>query len=188
MTNRDVEAGDDLFALLRKRRMHRFFTGEPVPQEALDKLVWAAGRAPAGGNAQMRLLVMVTDPALLLTLRQVTPSFSARGASAVLALCTDEAAALSKMGTLGRDVLSLVDAGAAAENVTLAAAALGLGACFVRSSNEAALRAVLELPPHVRVDLLVAIGRPVASPPPAAHASRPPTYRNTFAVPTGEDS
>lgn len=79
MTDRDTGQAHDLFELLRKRRMHRRFTGEPVPKEAIEKLVWAAGRAPAGGNVRMRNLLVVTDPAVLTTLRQVTPSFGATG-------------------------------------------------------------------------------------------------------------
>jgi nitroreductase len=187
MTDRDTDQAHDLFELLRKRRMHRRLTGEPVPKEAIEKLVWAAGRAPAGGNARMRNLLVVTDPAVLTTLRQVTPSFGATGASAVIVLCTDTGTALREMGTLGRDVLSLVDAGAAAANITLVAAALGLGVCFVRSSNDAALGAVLDMPATVRADLLIAIGWPVPAPLPAAHRSSPPIFWNSFATGSGGD-
>jgi nitroreductase len=130
---------------------------------------------------------VVTDPAVLTTLRQVTPSFGATGAAAVIVLCTDTAVALRDMGTLGRDTLSLVDAGAAAANVALVAAALGLGVSFIRSSNDAALRTVLDMPANVRADLLIAIGWPVPAPLPAAHRAAPPLYWNSFAAGPGRD-
>src|SRR5438105_11772975 len=155
----------DVTESIRKRRFHRSFTDEPVDEEALAQLVWAAGRAPMGGNELVRRIVVVADPAVMRTVRQVTPSFLAN-APAVLVICTDLERAEASMGIQGRDVLSLVDAGAAAENVALAAVALGLATCFVRSSNDVALQEVLGLPSGVRPDILIAVGHPAATPSP----------------------
>jgi nitroreductase len=169
----------DVLESIRKRRFHRSFTGEPVDEESLARLVWAAGRAPMGGNELVRRIVLVTDPDVLRTVRQVTPSFLANS-PAVIVICTDLERAEASMGVQGRDVLSLVDAGAAAENVALAAVALGLAACFVRSSNDAALQEVLGLPQNVRPDVLIAVGH--ASPAPTAAIKNPPAvvYRDEF--------
>lgn len=172
----------DVFEAIRRRRMHRSFAPDPVDDEALARLVWAAGKAPMGGAELVRRLVVVTDAALVRTVRQVTPSLLA-DAPALILVCTDLERAEASMGLQGRDVLSLVDAGAAAENIALAAPALGLGVCFVRSSNEAALREVLELPEHVRPDILVAVGHPAATPSPGVKAPDPVVYRDRFSVP-----
>jgi hypothetical protein len=64
------------------------------------------------------------------------------------------------MGRQRRDFLSLIDAGAAAENVALAAVDLQVGVCFVRGANDVALRVVLDLPQEVRPDILIAVGHP----------------------------
>jgi nitroreductase len=169
----------DVLESIRKRRFHRSFTAEPVDEESLARLVWAAGRAPMGGNELVRRIVVVTDPDLMRTVRQVTPSFLAN-APAVIVICTDLERAEASMGVQGRDVLSLVDAGAAAENVALAAVALGLAACFVRSSNDVALQEVLDLPAAVRPDVLIAVGH--ASPAPTAAMKNPlaVVYRDGF--------
>ena len=53
-------------------------------------------------------------------------------------LTDDLGRAEASMGVQGRDTLSLVDAGAAAENMALAAVALGLATCFVRCANDTA--------------------------------------------------
>jgi hypothetical protein len=150
-----------------------------VGEEALARLAWAAGRAPMGGAELVRRILVVTEPNLVRTVRQVTPSFLAN-APAVIIICTDLDRAEALMGIQGRDVLSLVDAGAAAENMALAAVALGLATCFVRCSNDVALRQVLDIPMNVRPDILVAVGHPAAAP--SAPVKNPPAvvYRNGF--------
>jgi nitroreductase len=174
---------EPLFEALRRRRMHRAFTDQAVEDEQLEQLAWAASRAPMGGNQLMRRIIVVTDPRRVRALRSVTPSFGATGNVAVMILCTDVAIATERMGTLGRELLSLVDAGAAAENVALVAPVLGLGVSFIRSANDAALRRVLALPDHIRPDMMIAIGHPVPRPPAAARARRPEIDRDHFGQP-----
>jgi nitroreductase len=177
-----------LFDALRRRRMHRSFTGEAVAEPQLERLAWAAARAPIGGNQPMRRILIVTDGRLIEALRLVTPSFGATGAAAVIVLCTDTRVAEERMGLLGRDLISLVDAGAAAENVALAAVALGLGVSFIRSANDAALRAVLELPGNVRPDMLIAVGHPSRGAGRAAASRRPEIYRDAYGTPWRQDA
>jgi len=169
----------DVLESIRKRRFHRSFTAEPVDDESLARLVWAAGRAPMGGAELVRRILVVTDPSVMQTVRQVTPSFLANS-PAVIVICTDLDRAEASMGVQGRDVLSLVDAGAAAENIALAAVAMGLATCFVRCSNDVALQEVLDIPNRVRPDVLVAVGH--AAPAPSAPVKNPPAviYRNAF--------
>jgi nitroreductase len=169
----------DILESIRKRRFHRSFTAEPVDEASLARLIWAAGRAPMGGNELVRRIVVVTDPGQMRTLRQVTPSFLANAPAAIV-ICTDLERAEASMGRQGRDVLSLVDAGAAAENVALTAVALGLAACFVRSSNDVAMQQVLGLPASVRPDILIAVGHPSATPTPAMKNPPAVVYRDRF--------
>ncbi len=169
----------DVREALRRRRMHRAFSSDPVSDEALAELTWAATRAPMGGNELVRRIVVVCDPAAVRTVREVTPSFLA-DSQAILLICTDLDRAEAAMGRQGRDILSLLDAGAAAQNVALAATALGLGVCFVRSVNDAALRAVLDLPANVRPDILIGVGHPSPTPSPAMRYGKPVVYRNRF--------
>src|SRR5437899_264143 len=129
----------DVFEAMRRRRMHRRFTDESVSDEVLARLVEAAARAPMGGNELVRRIIVVSDPRMVKTVRDVTPSFLAN-AVAVIVICTDLDRAEASMGRQGRDILSLLDAGAAAEHVALAAPALGVGISFVRSVNDSALR------------------------------------------------
>jgi nitroreductase len=172
----------DVFEAMRRRRMHRRFTREPISEEVLDRLVQAAALAPMGGNELVRRLIVVSDPKLVKTVRDVTPSFLAN-AVAVIVVCTDLERAEASMGRQGREILSLLDAGAAAENMALAAPALGIGISFVRSVNDSALQEVLELPEHVRVDILVGVGHPAPTPSPAAPRRQPVVFRDRFGAP-----
>lgn len=161
--------------------MHRSFTDKAVGAQALEALVLAATRAPMAGNVLQRRIVVVTDAAVLRTLRAVTPGLQAI-APAVLAICTDIAVAAEQLGCHGRDISSLIDVGAAAENVALAAVALGLGTSFARSCTDAAVRVVLGLPEHVRPDLLVAVGHPAPTPSRAMRRPPPVVYHDRFGV------
>jgi nitroreductase len=150
--------------------MHRYFDPTPLDDETLRDFAWAATRAPAGGNQPSRYVLVVQDPRLVKTLIEVTPSYIGTPPPAVVLILTDVQAAQEQMGIQGREHLSRLDAGAAAENIALAAVGLGLGCYLFRCSNEAALRAVFDLPPSVRVDWLAAVGRPAVRPSPAAKA------------------
>ena len=161
---------------LRRRRMHRYFDPSPLDEETLRTLAWAATRAPAGGNQPSRFLLIVKDARLVKTVVEVTPSYIGTLPAAIIVILTDLDHAEVQMGTQGREQLSRIDAGAAAENVALAAVELGIGCYLFRSSNEAALRAVLDLPPKVRVEWLAAVGKPAAIPSPAPKAARQVVY------------
>jgi len=64
------------------------------------------------------------------------------------------------LGTLGRDVTSLIDSGAAAQSAAIAAASMGLGTCFTKSYSEVGMRRVLDIPDTFRTDVLLQVGYP----------------------------
>lgn len=167
---------------MRKRRMHRRFLPDPVRAEDLDRLVWAGSRAPQAGNMPVRRFLVVTDPALVRTVRQVMPSFIA-DAPVFILICTDLLLVDSLMGERGRDVVSHIDAGTAAENIALAAVELGLGVCFAQSSTDAAVRTVLQIPEHVRPDIVVAVGHPAPTPSANMRIASPPVHHDRFGTP-----
>lgn len=168
----------ELAEALKKRSMCRDYENTPVEREKLERLVYAANRAPQGGNMPVREYIVVDDPRRLKLLKGVTPSFLAN-APAALVICTDLPRALDVMGVQGRDVLSLLDAGAAAENVALQAVELGLGVSFVRSATEEAAKRALEIPERYRIDIVVGIGYRSKERPPPMKGSSPVVHHNT---------
>ena len=173
--------GMDLFTAMRKRRMHRAFAPDPVPRDVLEQLVWAAARA-ATARAGIRHLVVVDDLAIVRTFRQACPGF-VNDAPAAIVICTDLEAAATVGGRSGTDEVGRIDAGTAAAHLTLAAPALGLGACIVTSWTASAVRAVIEAPPNIRPEILVAIGYPAATPSMAFKAPPRIVHENRYGTP-----
>ena len=167
--------------------MVRDFDTQPPNEEEMKKLVYAATRAPSGGNMLSREIVVVDDPRYMKMLKGVTPSFIANAPAAIV-ICTDMAKAEDKMGIQGRDILSLVDSGAAAENVALVAEELGLGVSFVRSCTEAGVKSVLNIPDGYRVDIIVGVGYKSKKRPPAMKGARPIVYHNNHGEPWNDSN
>ena len=170
----------ELTELLRRRHMCREFDTLPVEHEKLEDLVKSGNRAPQGGNMPVREYIIVDDPDYVKLVKGVTPSFLAN-APAILVIVTDLPKALEVMGIQGRDVLSLLDAGAAAENIALRAMELGLAVSFVRSATTLALSHVLNIPERFRIDLLIGVGYPSKSGLSAPMKGQPPViHQNIF--------
>lgn len=169
----------ELAETLKRRSMCRHFDPTPVEREKLERLVYAASRAPQGGNMPVREFIVVDDPSYMKLLRGITPSFLAN-APAALVICTDLQRALEVMGTQGRDILSLLDAGAAAENIALQAVELGLGVSFVRSATEEAVKHALDIPEQYRVDIIVGVGYESRDRPPSMKAQKPTLHHNRY--------
>jgi nitroreductase len=169
----------DVLDAIVRRRMHRSFEATPVDRGVLVRLVDAAARAPMAANVALRRMIVVTDPRVRRTLRQVTPSLIA-DPPALIVLCTDLAAAERETGPHGRDISSWIDAGAAAENVALAALGLGVGVCFARSCNDVAVRVSLALPAHIRPDIIIGVGHPTRTPSRAPRRPAVPIYGDQF--------
>jgi nitroreductase len=159
--------------------MHRSFDERPVPPDVLRQVAEAGARAPMAANICVRRIVIVTDRRILRTLRQITPGLSVEP-PALLALCTDVRQAEEETGLHGLRISSYIDAGAAAENIALAAAELGLGASFARSCTEPAIAIALGLPEHVRPDILVSLGYVSSSPSRAPRRRPAPIFADQY--------
>jgi nitroreductase len=172
----------DVLDAIRRRRFYRAFEDRPVPSEVLDRLAWAAGRAQQAW-AGARHLVIVDDPVLMETARQILPGF-VNNSPAMIVICTDTGRVSQALGRRDADHNSRLDSGAAAAHIALAARAFSLGACTVTSWHESAVRALLDLPDHIRPDVTVAIGYPLPGRSAASAAEYAPTlHRNRYTTP-----
>jgi nitroreductase len=154
----------DYFEVLRRKRACRVFTGEPVPEEQVDRLLYAASWAPLASNRPYRHCIVVDDPRVIRAIRQISPSLQS-SPPLLIVIYSDLETAHASVGEVG-ERCTAVDAGAAGENVLLAAAALGLGAQFTMISAMTGIRTILGLPPHCRVDLIIPVGHPERTLPP----------------------
>ncbi|HEY2551002.1 MAG TPA: nitroreductase family protein [Streptosporangiaceae bacterium] len=150
----------DVLTAIRRRRFYRNFEPRAVPAEVLRELAWAAGRAQQA-RAGVRHLVIVDDQALMAAAREILPGF-VNNSLAMIVICTDSRQVGESLGQRGVEHNSRLDSGAAAAHLALAARAYGLGTCTVTSWPGSAVQALLDLPGHIRPDVTVAVGYPVA--------------------------
>ncbi|MEJ8567965.1 nitroreductase family protein [Elongatibacter sediminis] len=173
----------DFFEALTRKRACRDFTDEPVSEEHVDRLLYAASWAPIASNRPYRHCILVDDPNVIQAIRQISPSLQPES-PLLLVIYSDLELAHASVGKVG-DRCTAVDAGASGENVLLAAAALGLGAQFTMISAMSGIRTILGLPSSCRVDLIIPIGHAERMLPPVS-AEKPnraqKVYRNQYGV------
>jgi nitroreductase len=172
--------------LIRARRSIRHFAPQSVAPAIIARLAEAALRAPSSRSLNPWEFVFVEDAARLQRLAQAKPhgaSFLAKAPLGVV-VCADPR----------RCDVWVEDCAIAVTYIQLAAQTEGLGSCWVQvrrrqhaSGIPAAqhVRTVLDLPEHLEVEAMIAIGHPAEHlpphPPESLLAER--IHRNAFGKP-----
>jgi len=161
----------DVLEAIRTRRSVRRFSEEPVSPEALEKVLTAARWAPSWVNVQPWKIVVVEDlqrkEALKATLLPNNPAAKGFEQAPVLLVLIGEK---GKSGLYGSTFATdkgdwyLFDLGIAAQNIALAACALGLGTVHVGAMNHKAAAAVLGVPEGFEVVEILPLGHPAFEP------------------------
>jgi nitroreductase len=136
-----------------------------VPPETVERILQAAIRAPSAGNRQPWHFYVVRDPALRQGLAAAAygQSFVAQAPVAIV-VCADAEQSAARYGQRGRELYCLQDTAAATEQILLAAAASGLGGCWVGAFDEQEAARVLDLPHRRRPVAILPIGKPAGTP------------------------
>jgi len=133
--------------------MCRSFATRPIPTELIERLLYAANRAPTAGNVRTSEIVLIKNQHTIKEIRKISPGFGGT-CPILLAICTN------KRSTQEDDVASF-DAGTVAENIALAAIDLGLGVCFLKSFPDTIVEKILKLPTQkAKIEMLVCVGYP----------------------------
>jgi len=153
----------DVMEAIRTRRSNRAYLPDEVSEADLATILEAARLAPTAANKQPFRIIVVRDQGLREKLVAACrgQKFIAE-APVVLVGCGLEDQAYPKQG--GTMNTFAIDTAIVFDHVTLAAAALGLGSCWVGAFEEEAVRPLLGIPPTVRVVCLLPIGKPADSP------------------------
>ena len=191
----------DFSEVIRKRRMARNFTSEPVDPEAIARICDVARRAPSAGYTQGQSVVVVTDEAMRRELARlcseddyVAAGYSRwiSGAPVLIVPCVSEAAyhrryqeadKLSESGGVETEwpvPYWFMDIGCTVMALLLAAVNEGLAAGFAgaeTTERRLAQQALLSIPDEYTVVGVIPIGHGVQEPPsPRINARRkPPT-------------
>lgn len=183
--------GMDVFEAMDTCRAIRYFTDDPVDDELIDQLVWAATRAPSPGNTQHWDIVVVADAAQRAEVGRVFDEALGERLAQLAALPRDDASeqrmvdgAAHLARTIGEAPVIVFVCGPvmyppgrpderftwsalypAAQNLILAARALGLGSAFTtfHHAAEPGLREVLGIPSEVLIGATIPIGWPARS-------------------------
>lgn len=172
----------ELKETLRRRRMIRNYTVEPVDPVVLERVARAALRAPSAGNSQALGVVVVTDPDIRQRLAELAgepvyvaagfdPWISGAPAHIVISVSEkvyrDRYSEPDKMGPDGEPMVWpvpfwWVDAGAALMAVLLAAVDEGMGAGFLGVHSIPDLAGAVGLPEDQTPIGIVTVGHPTA--------------------------
>jgi nitroreductase len=144
---------------IRTRRSVRRYSPRPIPESTLPRLRDALRLAPSACNLQPWRFIFVTDGKLRAELGQAAhgQTFIAQAPLIVVA-CGFPGRAYKGMGGHGNSVD--IDVAIALDHLTLAAAAEGLGTCWIGAFDERAVKRLLAIPEETKVVALTPLGFP----------------------------
>jgi nitroreductase len=159
----------DVFEAIRVRKSVRSYLDKPVEPELLDRVLEAARLAPSARNDQEWRFVVVTDAdkRRRLATEASKQAFMAE-APVIIAACAETDGRVMRCGQTAYPI----DVAIAVDHLTLAAAALGLGTCWIGSFDPAATRRILGIPEEIQVVELLLLGYP-REPAPVAKSRLP---------------
>jgi len=153
----------DFYDVIRKRRSVRAYRREPVEEDKLRRVLEAARAAPTAANRQPIHIYVVRNAGLRERLLEVYPQKWFANAPVIICMCTRPEEAWQR--TDGKNYAD-VDATIAMDHLILAAAAEGLGTCWIGAFKPERLRELLGLPHELEPLALTPLGYPAAEPVP----------------------
>jgi len=146
---------------IRRRYSCRAYLDKSIEQDKLDCVLEAARLAPSARNMQDWRFVVVTDPD---TKRKVATATNRpevfEKAGAIIAACSNSDYVMRCGQAIGP-----IDVAIALEHISLQAADLGLGTCWIGSFDADKVRQILGIPDDINIVELMALGYPAGSKP-----------------------
>ncbi len=154
-----------LLDLLKYRKSVRDFLDRPVEKEKIVLCLEAARVAPSACNSQPWKFIIVDDREL--KDRLCATAFSGiysmnsfcKMAPVIVPIVSEKSKFSARTGGVFRGTkYYLIDIGIACEHFVLQAEDLGLGTCWIGWFNERAVKSILNIPQHKKIDILIALG------------------------------
>jgi nitroreductase len=147
----------DVYEAIRQRKSVRSYLDKPVEREKLERVLEGARMAPSASNRQEWRFVVVTDPQKRRRLAEEAAGqrFIAE-APVVIAACAQSDGKIMRCG----QACYPIDVAIAIDHLTLAAAAEGLGTCWIGSFDPGVVRKILAIPEEIVVVELLPLGYP----------------------------
>jgi nitroreductase len=149
----------DIYEAIKARTSVRGYRSTPVEEDKLERILDAARLAPSGKNGQPWTFIVIKDAETRTKLVEACRGQSyVAEAPVVVVACGREELAYQKMGGYWNSLP--VDIGISFEHLMLAAAAEGLGTCWIGAFIEADVKEILGIPPEVKILALTPVGYP----------------------------
>lgn len=152
----------DVQDAIRSRFSVRSYEARPVEPEALRRVLDAGRLAPSGRNSQPWKFVVVQEAGRRRSLAAACEQPFVAEAPAVIAVVGLSPEQVMHCGIPADPVNCAI----AIDHMTLAAAAEGLGTCWIGHFDQDACRGLLHVPDAAKIVELLLLGYPAASPPP----------------------
>lgn len=153
----------------KKRCSVRSFLSKEVDKEKLLQVLEAARIAPSACNLQPWKIIVVENTQTKMKLYESYPRDWFAEAPIILVVCADRKQSWKRRD--GKDYGD-VDVAIAVDHMTLAAADLGLGTCWIGAFDDAKCRRVLQLPQHLEPIAMLPLGYPAKVESPERHVTR----------------
>lgn len=144
--------------LAKQRYSTRKYDTKPVDKEKLNYILEAGRIAPSAANCQPWYFIVVQDDDQRRNMWEVYHRPWFKDAPVYIVLCADHNVSWKRAD--GKDHAD-VDIAIAADHMTLAAAELGLGTCWICNFDPVKCAEVLNLPPHIEPVVILSIGYPL---------------------------
>jgi nitroreductase len=156
----------DFYQTVTSRRSVRIYARTPVPQDKLNRMLEAVRLAPSACNLQPWRFLIVKSPEARARIAPVFQDWVMNAPVIVIALGNRKTA-------WQRDGESIhpIDVAIAFEHLTLAAAAEGLGTCWIGAFKPEEVRRVLSLPDDLEPVAMTPLGWPAEAGRPAQRKS-----------------
>lgn len=156
----------DVIEAIKTRRTIRFFKQDPIDENVLLDLVDAGRVAPSASNGQPLEYVIVHEKTMVNKVFEqlrwgayVEPRRNPPAGRKPVAYIV---VMINSQWELGR--FGVVDAAAAIQNILLAAWNHRIGSCWLASVKREKTARILQLPEHLRIDSVIALGYPDETP------------------------
>jgi nitroreductase len=150
----------DFDQLIKHRYSCRHYSPDQVDEDALNKILEAARLAPTAANRQPFQIIIIRtkgkeDELLNIYLKDwfVQPPL-------ILCVCSDPEAGWFRK-KFDNQSYATVDAAIVMDHITLQAADLGIGTCWIGAFNPQAAREFLNLPDHIEPIAFTPLGYPL---------------------------
>ncbi len=149
--------------LIKRRYSCRKYSSDPIDDQDFSKILEAARLAPTAANRQpFQIIVIRTENNQEMLLDIYNREWFVQ-APIVLCICSDPQKGWVR-DQYDNDSYAIVDAAIVIDHITLQAADLGLGTCWIAAFDPQKTRNYLKLPDHIKPIAFTPLGHPLDKP------------------------